>query len=76
MFTEGMWAKLARLQPEQCGGKLPMYDPAALPRTVAGNAALLKLPSFPNADRALLDQYVLAFEKVLNRAADLPRATA
>ncbi len=72
MFTEGVWAKLARLEtsPEQ---SLPMYDPAALPRTAAGNAALLKLPSFPNADRRLLDQYVEAFEKVLAHAADLPR---
>lgn len=76
MFTDPaqVWAKLARIQSEQYG-KLPMYDPSALPRTVAGNASLLKLPSFPCADRKLLDQYVQAFEKVLTHAAELPRGT-
>lgn len=76
MFTDpGMvWAKLARIPAEQLK-RMPMYDPAALPRTAAGNAALLKLPSFPRGDRQLLDQYVLAFEKVLAHAHDpaMPR---
>ncbi len=71
VFTEGVWAKIARLDPTR--HELPTYDPAALPRTVAGNARLLKLPSFPRADRALLDQYALAFEKVIAHASDLPR---
>jgi dTDP-4-amino-4,6-dideoxygalactose transaminase len=71
MFTEGRWAKIARL--EHAGIDLPEYDPAALPRTIAGNASLLKLPSFPNADRTLLDQYAMAFEKVLGRADEIPR---
>jgi len=77
MFTEGTWAKIARIQPS--ADKLPIYDPAALPRTAAGNASLLKLPSFPNvrmgSDRRLLDQYALAFEKVLEHTAQLPRGT-
>lgn len=86
MFTEPnpMWAKLARIQPGHCQpghceppqGGVPIYDPAALPQTVRGNASLLKLPSFPRADRALLDQYVSAFEKVLAHAAELPRGTS
>lgn len=77
MFTEGTWAKVARIQ--SSGVKLPIYDPAALPRTTAGNASLLKLPSFPNvrmvAERRLLDQYALAFEKVLGHTAKLPQGT-
>ena len=53
---------------------LKSYDPAALPRTTAGNGTLLKLPSFPRATDALLDQYALAFEKVLKHADTLPRS--
>jgi dTDP-4-amino-4,6-dideoxygalactose transaminase len=79
MFTDGTWAKVARLTPEILGRPLPVYDPAALPRTAAGNAALLKLPSFPNIksgkDQRLLDQYVTAFEKVLSHARELPRTS-
>ncbi|HWB20870.1 MAG TPA: DegT/DnrJ/EryC1/StrS family aminotransferase [Phycisphaerales bacterium] len=77
MFTEGTWAKLARIEGSSAmqGRDVPKYDPAALPRTAAGNATLLKLPSFPRATRALLDQYALAFEKVLAAAAELPRGT-
>jgi hypothetical protein len=44
-----------------------------LPHTIAGNASLLKLPSFPSADRALLDQYASAFTNVLAHADDIPR---
>ncbi|MHC4429000.1 MAG: DegT/DnrJ/EryC1/StrS family aminotransferase, partial [Planctomycetota bacterium] len=73
LFTEGHWARIARLQetPER---PLPRYDPAALPRTEAGNGSLLKLPSFPRASRALLDEYALAFDKVLGHAGELARA--
>jgi hypothetical protein len=49
------------------------YDPMDLPNTTAGNGCLLKLPSFPSADTALLDQYAFAFEKVLAHANDIPR---
>lgn len=75
MFTDPSkhWAKLARIQPTD--QNQPIYDPNGLPRTAAGNARLLKLPSFPRADRALLDQYVLAFEKVLAHAAQLSATT-
>lgn len=79
MFTDPdrPWAKIARLTPEIVGRPLPTYDPMALPRTIAGNASLLKMPSFPNiksgVDRRLLDQYVTAFEKALAHAAELPR---
>jgi dTDP-4-amino-4,6-dideoxygalactose transaminase len=73
MFTEGTWARIARIQP--IGRPLPIYDSGALPRTAAGNASLLKLPSFPQADRRLLDQYLLAFEKVLAHTDQVPRET-
>ncbi len=43
----------------------PHYPLQALPRIEASSDTLLRLPSFPNATRELLDQYVLAFEKVL-----------
>ncbi len=68
LFTEGHWSSLARIQPTRA------YDPRDLPRTVAGNGSLLKLPSFPRAGTALLDQYAHAFEKVLGHAGALPRA--
>ena len=32
---------------------------------------MLKLPSFPNAEKDLLDQYVLAFRKVLGHAEEI-----
>ncbi|MHC5023227.1 MAG: DegT/DnrJ/EryC1/StrS family aminotransferase [Planctomycetota bacterium] len=72
MFTDGRWATIARLQatPDR---PLPVYDPAALPRTTAGNATLLKLPCFPGDCRPLVEQYALAFEKVLAHASELPR---
>ncbi len=69
LFTEGHWARIARVQPTV------QYDPRDLPRTTAGNnGSLLKLPSFPQAERALLDQYATAFEKVLTQAEAIPRA--
>ena len=76
MFTDpsAPWARLARISAES-GRALPIYDPGALPRTASGNASLLKLPSFPRAERRLLDQYAKAFEKVLSHAQELPRET-
>ena len=74
MFTHGVWAKIARL--EGLGIDLPRYDPADLPRTTAGNASLIKLPTFPNAPTELLHQYAHAFEKVIAHARDLPRENA
>ena len=73
MFTDGTWANVARLTGEAARRK---YDPADLPRTIAGNATLLKLPSFPSATHALLDQYAAAFEKVIAQADRAPREPA
>jgi dTDP-4-amino-4,6-dideoxygalactose transaminase len=70
VFTEDRFIELARLNhlPRE---SLPRYRPDDLPVTMAGNATLLQLPSFPSADHALLDQYALAFEKVLSAAGEI-----
>ena len=70
LFTEGHFARIARIDGRR-GVQLPVYRPDALPRTAAANESLLKLPSFPSAERELLDQYAHAFEKVLGHAARL-----
>jgi dTDP-4-amino-4,6-dideoxygalactose transaminase len=75
IFTEGHWKSIARL--DGLPGWTPSaYDPGALPRTQSYNGSLLKLPSFPNADRDLLDQYVRAFEKVLSHADQIAKSHA
>lgn len=75
LFTEGHWAKIARLT-ATADSPLQVYDPQALPRTAAANGTLIKLPAFPNATKELLDQYAAAFEKVISHANDLPRGEA
>ena len=72
VFTHNVWSKIARL-PATKENPIHIYDPADLPNTMLGNGSLLKLPSFPSADEALLEQYAFAFEKVLTHAHDLPR---
>lgn len=77
-FTEGHFSKIARLPADI---PVPEYDPMDLPVTQAGNAALLKLPAFPAAERQILDEYVSAFEKVIAnaeaiRASEVAAATA
>ena len=68
LFVEGAWQEIARLSPDR---DLPAYDPNALPYTQSANEALIKLPSFPNAGREILDQYIHAFEKVISGARDI-----
>jgi dTDP-4-amino-4,6-dideoxygalactose transaminase len=70
VFTEDVFIDIARLRHLPRQG-LPTYRADALPRITAANARLIQLPSFPQASRALLDQYARAFEKVLAAAADL-----
>ncbi len=65
LFTEGAYRQIAAMRAVP---NLPEYAPDALPRTEAANNEMLKLPSFPSATRALLDQYGAAFEKVLMNA--------
>ena len=64
-FTEGHAARVGRW------ADAPAYDPGALPQTEAINRSLLRLPAFPNASRDLLDQYALAFEKVVAAAGEI-----
>jgi dTDP-4-amino-4,6-dideoxygalactose transaminase len=73
MFTEGTWATLARL-PQDLATR--HYDPSDLPRTMAGCATLIRMPTFPRADRALLDAYATAFAKVLAHADEIPRESS
>jgi perosamine synthetase len=75
VFTEGVWAKIARLE-GTADKPLRQYAPDALPHTAQGNGSLLKLPSFPNASPQLLEQYAHAFEKVVSNASKLPREIA
>ncbi len=72
VFTHGVWSKIARL-PATLENPIHTYDPSDLPLTTQGNGSLLKLPAFPNADQELLDQYAIAFEKVLTHSNDIPR---
>lgn len=72
VFTHQVWSKIARL-PETKDNPIHLYDPADLPLTIRGNGTLLKLPAFPSADTELLNQYSLAFEKVLAHSIDIPR---
>jgi perosamine synthetase len=72
VFTQRVWSKIARL-PATEENPIHTYDPMDLPNTTVGNGTLLKLPSFPSADTALLDQYLIAFEKVVAHADDIPR---
>lgn len=75
LFTEGRWAQISRLE-GAADHPLASFDPTALPRTTSGNGTLVKLPSFPSATPALLDEYAAAFEKVLAHADALPRENA
>jgi len=68
IFTEGHFAQVARLGPEI---ELPTYDPQDLPQTQALSKVLFKLPAFPSAERQILDQYLVAFTKVVNSAAEI-----
>ncbi|MEN8189677.1 MAG: DegT/DnrJ/EryC1/StrS family aminotransferase [Thermodesulfobacteriota bacterium] len=68
IFTEGHFKSILRL-PEDIASR--EYDPGELQATMEGNMNLLKLPSFPNADHDLLDQYIAAFERVVHHAADI-----
>lgn len=63
-FTEGHYRAVLRSDRDD----LPDYTQLHLPVTEAANESLIKLPSFPQAGRELLDQYARAFEKVIQHA--------
>jgi perosamine synthetase len=68
LFTEGAFKDILRLASDV---PMPVYRPDALPRTEAMNRTLIRLPAFPQAETALLDQYVLAFRKVFESAREI-----
>ena len=69
-FTEGHCRKIARLNNDN---QLPDYNLVSLPKTEQVNQSMIKLPSFPRAERELLDQYLLAFRKVMAWADEIIR---
>lgn len=70
-FTEGHWQRILRATPRQPDLS---YDPTTLNRTREYSHTLLRLPTFPNGDRAILDQYLTAFHKVLEHSAAIQAA--
>ncbi len=64
-FTEGHVQRMLRLPSELSP---PPYKPDSFPRTEMANGSLIQLPSFPNSDQRLLDQYLAAFTKVIANA--------
>lgn len=75
LFTEGLFAKIGALAGRN-DLPLPKYLPDALPRTERENERLIKLPSFPFAERPLLQQYVNAFQKVMSYASRIGESKA
>ena len=69
-FTEGAFREVLRPN-----GQFPVpdYSAVSLPATEQANAEMMKLPSFPAATSALLDQYLFAFDKVVKNAGDIAR---
>ena len=71
VFTEGVWATIARVEPAVRDAHV--YRADDLPRTTAACQGLLRLPTFPRAGADLIEQYALAFEKVVDQADERPR---
>ena len=69
-FTEGHWRQVARLGDEMRERDLS----PSLPMTDAVQRNMLRLPTFPWAEDALLDQYAQAFTKVHAHASALRAA--
>jgi dTDP-4-amino-4,6-dideoxygalactose transaminase len=71
-FTEGHWKQIARLPVDHPALKMEMPE---LPKTASQTHRMLRLPCFPNADSALLDQYIEAFTKVTVHARSIRDST-
>lgn len=72
IFTEGHYKKILR----QHHLTLPDYNLCDLPNTEAVCSLLLRLPTFPSADKKLLDQYITAFTKVISNSDAIKKAVA
>lgn len=62
-FTEGHWRKVARIEGT---GALPDYSQVSLPQTEAAAPRLLRLPVFAQRDNGIIDDYIRAFQKVVD----------
>lgn len=69
-FTEGAFMEVMR---PKDGGTRPDYSSVSLPITEKVNDSMMKLPSFPWASTELLDQYLVAFKKVIQHADKIVR---
>ena len=67
-FTEGQFLSILRPEP---GKEPPRYSPTALPMAEEANKTMMRLPSFPTGTREILDQYIEAFEKVLDHKEEI-----
>ena len=65
LFTEGAFSRIGAFAAMELA-QLPQYLPNALPETEKANGDLIRLPTFPFAEMPLLQQYVDAFQKVMN----------
>ena len=72
LFQEGLYRKILRL--DTIEKNLPDYTKTHLPFTEGMARQMLRLPAFPNADRNLLDQYIIAFEKVVSAEKEIRSA--
>ena len=70
LFTEGHFARIARVCPVN-GFSPPVYQTTDLPHTDRLNQELIRLPTFPSAQPDLVDQYALAFRKVLSHTEEI-----
>ena len=75
LFTEGLFAEIGGLSGRE-DLSLRNYRPDALPQTERENERLIKLPSFPFAERPLLREYVNAFQKVISNASRIAESKA
>lgn len=74
LFTDGHFRKILRIEDRYTSSM--MYKPDALPKTEAAMNELLRLPSFPFAEKELLDQYAHAFEKVIRHSEQIAYAAS
>jgi perosamine synthetase len=69
LFTERHFQKILQYTSSM------MYAADALPKSEAAMKNLIRLPSFPFAEKDLLDQYIEAFEKVLQYQEEIANCT-
>lgn len=70
LFADGHFRRIARL-PQDI--EPPDYRKSTLPRTEYECEHLVRFPTFPSAERPLLNQYVSAVDKVLNNGDEIAR---